>query len=111
MSVSVVEAPAGAPADVLLAELEAHDCDGYCTPYELGSGAQSRKCAVAASLRILLVRVASKHGLKVIPARLRLWVVGPNQRRWTAKSGWKYTDGPNGIFWLERDRASGTAGI
>lgn len=92
------------PADVLLAELAAHDCDGYCTPYELGSGSGSRKCRDAASLRILLVRVAAAHGLKVIPARLRLWVVGPNQRRMTPQ-GWKYTDGPNGIYWRERDGA------
>lgn len=94
------------PAAELLAELAGHLPCEVCTGYKLGSGSGTSKCRLAASLRILLVRVASKHGLDVIPQRLRLWVVGPNQRRWT-KAGWKYTDGPNGTYWRAIDQASG----
>lgn len=93
----------------LLAELNAHECDA-CTPYELGSGTGSRKCGLAASLRILLFREADRHGLDVIPRRLRLWVVGPNQRRLVGKR-WTYLDGPNGTYWRERDRATGDLGV
>ena len=90
----------------LLAELEAHDCAGYCTSYASGSGTGTRKCPDATSLRILLFRAASTYGLHVIPERLLLWVVGPNQRRFVNKR-WTYADGPNGTYWRERDRASG----
>jgi hypothetical protein len=92
---------ADTPAADLLAELDAHQCD-ICTPYNLGSGPRTRKCALAASLRILLVRVAAKHGLDVIPERLQLWVVGPSQRRWIG-GRWVSTTGPNGIYWSKRD--------
>jgi hypothetical protein len=92
----------------LLAELEGHECD-VCTPYERGSGTGSRKCALAASLRILLFREADRHGLDIIPARLRLWVVGPNQRRMNNKR-WVYSTGPNGAYWRKRDRQTGDNG-
>jgi hypothetical protein len=98
--------PVEEPAAELLAELDGHHPCEVCTPYKLGSGAGTRKCGLAASLRILLVRVASKHGLDVIPTRIRLWVVGPNQRRWT-KAGWKYTEGPNGTYWRPIDQKAG----
>lgn len=93
--------PRTGPAAKLLVELDEHNCDGICTDYRQGSGSGTRKCPVAASLRILLFRMADKHGLTAIPKDLRLWVVGPNQRR-HVNGRWVYNDGPNGIFWREK---------
>lgn len=91
----------------LVSELDEHRC-GKCTPYNLGSGTGTRRCRLAASIRILLFREASRHSLGVIPERLQLWVVGPPQRR-LVDGQLTLSEGPNGDYWSTRERR-GAAG-